>query len=265
MQPLTYPSATHAWYHALQYIVEQGDPAKPRGLETKEILHNSVGFDMHYPIVNSPARLLNYKFMAAEAYWILSGDNSCAGIVPYCKNISKFSDNGHVFAGAYGPRYVSQLDYVVETLANDHDSRQAVIEIWRERPDPSKDIPCTLSLTFMIRDDTLHTSVTMRSSDVWLGLPYDFFNFTMMSILVGIKLQPKYFSDLKLGYLYWTGVSSHLYKTNYEGAKQVLDKVATEYTDAGFKITDDILQQNESHLFDTLDAWRNNNAPHGHE
>jgi thymidylate synthase len=39
-----------------------------------------------------------------------------------------------------------QLDYVVEALVKDNDSRQAVLTIWRPSPAPSKDIPCTVSI-----------------------------------------------------------------------------------------------------------------------
>ena len=56
-----------------------------------------------------------------------------------------------------------------------------IINIWRENPRSSKDIPCTLSLQFFLREASdqlwLHTIATMRSNDAWLGVPYDTFNF----------------------------------------------------------------------------------------
>ena len=75
--------------------------------------------------------------MAAEALWILSGDNKVETIAPYNKNIKQFSDDGIIFQGAYGPRIISQLDYVIESLRKDRESRQAVLTIWNPNPKPS--------------------------------------------------------------------------------------------------------------------------------
>ena len=85
---------------------------------TLELISNQSIIDMNYPIVTIPERKLNYKFMFGEAEWILSGSNNVKHISKYMKAISKFSDNGITFRGAYGPKIVDQLDYVVCSLLN---------------------------------------------------------------------------------------------------------------------------------------------------
>src|SRR3546814_5271713 len=65
-------------------------------------------------------------------------------IAPWNRHISQFSDDGVVFAGAYGPRINLQLDYVLNKLREDPDTRQAGLTIWRPNPQPSKDIPCKI-------------------------------------------------------------------------------------------------------------------------
>jgi thymidylate synthase len=209
-------SATASWKVLLHLLSQKGQEVSPRGIATKEMLAYTSIVPMTFPIVVSKKRALSYKFMAAEAYWILTGDNRLSTISPYSKKIADFSDDGVFFKGAYGPKVVDQLPYVIETLANDLHSRQAVLTIWRERPGKSKDIPCTIALQFIIRDGKLHTIATMRSSDAWLGFPYDIFNFSMISWYVISVLKTKYSLKLKPGNLHLTAGSQHLYETNFE-------------------------------------------------
>lgn len=213
---------TEAWLDKIGSIMVDGRTVNPRQRETKELSPSSFTFDMTRPVLNNRARKLGYKFMLAEAAWIMSGMNTVRDIAPFSNRISEFSDDGFFFKGAYGPKVVDQLPYVVETLAKDTSSRQAVINIWRENPRGSKDVPCTLSLQFLIRDQTLNCVATMRSSDAWLGLPYDSFNFTMISsgvILLYRSMTGKY---LELGSLTINAGSGHIYADNYKGVTECL-------------------------------------------
>jgi len=75
----------------------------------------------------------------------------------------------------------------VDKLRADPFTRQAVIQVWDRQKDSQhrvpmpKDIPCTLSITFGTEGKRLLTmSVVMRSNDVWLGLPFDVFQFRQL-------------------------------------------------------------------------------------
>lgn len=215
-------TATSQWLDAVDNIISFGRVVSPRGEKTLESLHEMIAVDMNYPVVDVPDRKLSYKFMAAEAYWILSGSDKVDGIAPWNKNISQFSDDGKVFQGAYGPPVALQMDYVVKALLRDPDTRQAVLTIWKPNPAPSKDIPCTVSMVFQIRDGRLHNHVFMRSSDVWLGLPYDIFNFSMVATDVAGRLH-LLGVDVELGTLYLTAASMHLYDRDRGGADKCLN------------------------------------------
>ncbi len=216
-------SASKAWLNLLTTILQNGENVMPRGLPTKEILAHTSVIDMNSPIVNIPERKLNYRFMFAEAWWILSGSNRVADISQYMKAIAKFSDNGITFRGAYGPKIVEQLDYIVETLAKEQDTRQAVLNIWRENPRPTKDYPCTLNMQWLIRDGKLNCMTNMRSSDAWMGWVYDVFNFSMISNWIVVALHAKHGIELELGDLYLTAGSQHLYTQNKKDAETILD------------------------------------------
>ncbi len=243
------------WLQTIETVLHFGKLVKPRGKPTNEILHHTVTCDMRFPVLTHPDRSLSYQFMTAEAFWILSGDNTVAGIAPYNKHISQFSDDGVKFFGAYGPKIADQLPYLVNTLRSDPDSRQAGLTTWRENPPQTKDVPCTIAIFANIREAHLNVHVFMRSSDVWLGLPYDIFNFSMLGHLIcchlnhanvlhsGHMVQP--------GLLFLTAASTHLYHTDLEKA-QKLDmryQGAVRLTPMGLHLSDVM-------LFDTLRGLR---------
>lgn len=222
-------NATEAWLRQLRLLYNEGHEVIPRGKRTREVVGSQVKVDMRSPMVLWAPRKLSYKFMAAEAWWIMVGSDRVADISPYNPKISQFSDDGVVFAGAYGPKFALQREYVAQTLAKDPSSRQAVINIWRENPGPSKDVPCTLSLQFLIRGGVeIHCVASMRSSDVWLGLPYDIFNFTMLTAAIALDVQQRSVDhgtpthQLAPGQLHLTLGSSHLYEENFEQARGAL-------------------------------------------
>ena len=211
------------WCSTIGSILNSGTRVAPRGMETAELLHRTIAVDMRRPVLTIPQRKLSYKFMAAEAYWILSGDDSVAGIAPWNKRIADFSDDGERFFGAYGPKIQDQLRYVVDKLVADPDTRQAVLTIWREKPPATKDVPCTVAIAFNIRGGFLNVSVFMRSSDAWLGLPYDVFNFSMLGHLVTARVSASSDKTLIPGSLFLTAASSHLYATNWEDCKRIVE------------------------------------------
>lgn len=222
-------TASTVWLALLKSVLLGGMEVSPRGKLTREILQCTIALNMNTPVVCVPGRKLNYRFMAAEAYWILTGDNTTAGIVPFNKHIEAFSDDGVTFFGAYGPPIVAQLPFVVAKLIEDPDSRQAVLTIWRQSPGPTKDTPCTVAMSFSLRAGKLNTHVFMRSNDIWLGTPYDVFNFSMVGHLVCAKLNESG-HDFRLprghvepGTLYVTAASSHLYQPNWEAADDLVD------------------------------------------
>jgi thymidylate synthase len=224
-------SASWAWLNLLKDVMEKGQESKPRDMRIKEILGYQATLDMEYPVISVIERKLQRKFLAGEAYWILTGDNRVSTISPYNSVIAKFSDDGRYFNGAYGPEVVDQLTYVVDSLVKDHDSRQAVMTIWRKNPRPSKDIPCTVAIQWFLRKrvdgagievDEIHCIDTMRSSDAWLGWTYDVFNFTMLTTLIALMYKERTDTTLTLGKLRMQCGSQHIYENNWEAVTRIL-------------------------------------------
>ena len=224
------PTLNAAWSYQLGNIMSQGLEVSPRGMLTKELQQQTLVFDMRWPVVTFAERKMGYRFMAAEAWWILAGRDDVATIAPYSKAISQFSDNGETFFGAYGPSVVKQMDYVVRTLINDIDTRQALMTLWHQCPPKTKDVPCTIALDFKIRNGKLNLHVFMRSSDNWLGVPYDAFNFTMIAceVLRRYNIAMKDRQTVMLGACFFTAASAHLYEKNFADATQVAARAERE-------------------------------------
>lgn len=240
------------WLNALNDILTNGDPVAPRGKMTREIPQRTLVVDMRRPVLVVPSRKLNYKFMAAEAFWILSGDDRVETIAPYNSNIKQFSDDGETFFGAYGPKVVGQLQYIIDKLSADSGTRQAGLTIWRENPRDTKDVPCTVAIFFNIRNGSkLNVHVFMRSSDAWLGVPYDVFNFSMLGHLVCALLNSNAGLDIEPGTLYLTAASCHLYEVNWDVARECLNAESF-----GQNITPDALFESPQTLMDVLKALR---------
>lgn len=214
-------TATQAWLQQLKNCVDDGYECG----NTIELLSSSLCFDMNHPMVLSKGRKVNYGFMFAEAAYIIQGWSNVRYLESHISKFGNYSDLYPLQQGSYGPPFVEQVRYVVETLEDNDESRQAVMTIWRPNPRRSKDIPCTLSLQFLIRDNKLHTIVTMRSSDIFTGLIYDMFCFTAMSAVVLAFLD----FDVKLGTCWINAGSSHLYKRDFDRIKKI-DEEMVDYS-----------------------------------
>lgn len=205
------------WTNLLRHILHIGAPVWPRGEETRELLGIESTFSLRNPVLTVLDRKLNYRFMAAEALWILRGSNRVSELTPYIKGYGKYAQDGRHVQWAYGPKVTEQLCYVVETLIADPQSRQAVLSIWRENPRYTP--PCTMTMQFLIRDHSGFNCITnMRSSDTWMGYPYDAFTFSMIAIYVLLLLKdksPRLFSTIPLGWMHINAGSQHLYRQHW--------------------------------------------------
>lgn len=217
-------------YSQLLSWVNNGKEVKPRGMATRERLNvNLVIENIRDRCVASHARKMNIGFAWAEFFQYILGYDDVAPLQTFISSIDRYSvDGGKSIDGAYGPRIrgrSSQIDQLTSTmhrLANDNDTREAVISIF-ERGDTirSLNVPCTLSLQFLIRSDRLHMISTMRSNDIIWGLTYDTFAFTMIQELVALRI------GIKVGNYYHNAGSLHVY-TARDGA--MVESILSERT-----------------------------------
>lgn len=216
--------ADTTWKELLIDILDGGTEVKPRDMLVKELIGWTYRIDMTKPIVSLASRKVNYGFMFGEAAWICKGSNWLHELTPYMRRYADFSDDGVYLNGAYGVKVAEQVTYVAEALTKDRDTRQAIINIWRERPAQSRDIPCTINMQFFIRENKLHMVVNMRSQDAVLGYTYDIFSFSAVAGLVRSLLVLRGI-NVGLGFLHVHVGSLHLYETHFDKVDEWLNDV----------------------------------------
>jgi len=218
------------WMNTIEQLLEAPD-ANSRVGKTKELIGFST--QLYSPANNfllNRRRKLSPIYGCAEFLWYMKHTKKIEMIKAYAPQYEKFAEDGEAH-GAYGWRLyenlsivknTSQLVLLINHLRHTPDSRQAILTLWNADDlhyavmKNHKDLPCTLSLQFFIRNGYLHLITTMRSNDAWLGLPYDIFTFTCIQKLVSRAL------GLPCGvYTHQVG-SMHLYEKNWVAAEEAL-------------------------------------------
>jgi hypothetical protein len=240
-----------AAYPALLDFVAKGKKAAPRGNSVQEgpepiVWHIKEPREWALLI---PGRRINPFFALAEVIWMWSGKGGADFITYYNKSFSQFLDPGiPYFNAAYGKRVrhagyketpfreipyprtlgqipepveVDQLQFVIQKLQTDPDTRQAVVSLWDPIKDnfvKSKDHPCNNMIYFYNRDGALHITVVIRSNDLIWGTPYNMIQFVHLQALIAGSL------ELEMGRFTVMCNNLHIYEDLYpEVRQQVLD------------------------------------------
>lgn len=221
-----------------KYLLDNGDVVSPRGKETKEILCPTI------TLVNPKSRLCYNSFRKfslvyaiTEALMLFSYSDDVRYFSRFNKNIENFSDDGLTLHGAYGKRmaYCNQVYDVISRLENDQFTRQAVITINNAKDDRNykgKDMPCTMSLMFSLRNNKLNMTTTMRSNDIIWGLPYDTFMFTCLQEAIANTL------NVDVGWYKLIPMSLHVYKDFYCTLEYMADDSSPYYFDLNRDVHD---------------------------
>jgi thymidylate synthase len=226
----------------LAQLMEYGMVAHPRGTTTRELLNYNITLQSaRNRVITFPERNTNTKYLLGEFIWYLTGSNDPKGILPYSKFWANITNSGDVAGyekgtinSNYGHRLfghdermnvsgLSQWNSTVELLKKDKDSRQAIMNIHMpaDRHDGNKDVPCTLTLHWFIRENKLHMICNMRSNDIILGFTNDVFQFTMLQECMQVQLKEMY-PDLGLGHYFHNAGSMHIYDRHFEMAEKII-------------------------------------------
>lgn len=212
----TATEAFDEWYKVLDAQAKSGcDQTSRDGDVVGEIIGAvTVIEDPTRGIVQSDIRKMPIRYAVGELMWYLSGSNKVSAISKYSEVWEGLSDDGESVNSAYGHRIFHQFgfdqwEYVKKLLRADPMSRQAVIHIKTPDQKPTKDMPCTVSLQFFIRNNKLYMITNMRSNDIWMGFPYDVFSFTALQVKMAMEL------GVDIGTYTHIAGSLHLYKRNW--------------------------------------------------
>ncbi len=192
-----------------------------------------------FPLLTT--KKLHFKSIANELIWFLKGDTNTQWLK---ENGVSIWDEWATEDGCLGPIYgkqwtawptkdggsINQIDYVVDCLKNNPNSRRILFHGWNVEYLPDESIspqenvkqgrmalpPCHLLYQFYVANNKLSAQLLIRSSDSFLGLPY---NTASLALLVHMLAQQ---CDLEVGEVIVTTGDSHIYSNHIEQVKTQL-------------------------------------------
>lgn len=167
-------------------------------------------------ILKSDIRNMSMRYAIGELLWYLSSNKNLKAIQLITHNWDNLSDDGRTVNSNYGwcinEKFgYNQYEHIKDLLMINKNTRQAIIHIKGPNDDDkSKDVNCTICLQFFVRNHKLYLTTYMRSNDIWIGFPYDVFQFTCLQIKLAMEI------GLELGSYTHIAGSLHLYEQDYD-------------------------------------------------
>lgn len=182
-----------------------------------------------YKFSNKNINRIDYTY--AEDFWkfMISGGTNAKEAFKEYPNVARFiekpksnvlPDNFNTF---YGPRIKAQMPVLLKELKESPNSRRVVFQILQEKDqvlldsDESLEYPCTDSITYYIRNNTLYAHTHMRSQNLAVVLQLDIYlQGKLMEYIANIL-------GVELGTYTCTMVSAHIYEKDFGYIRQLCE------------------------------------------
>jgi thymidylate synthase len=172
----------------------------------------NVGFYIENPLdnlIDTKWRKWKKDYAQTEWEWYLSKNRSVSNLKKIASKWDLMHNGDDIVNSNYGYQWSrgDQLEYVVNELKNNPTSRRASISIYdgKEHHLHRLDTPCTIAVTFTIKDDKLNMNVVMRSNDLWFGFCNDQYCFSKLQELVAKRI------GIEIGSYYHFAIDLHIY------------------------------------------------------
>jgi thymidylate synthase len=228
----------------LQDILDNGVPKGDRtGTGTLSVFARQYRHNLAdgFPLLTT--KKLHFKSIVNELIWFLSGDTNTRWLK---ENGVKIWDEWATEEGDLGPVYgaqwtawptvdggtINQIDYVVDCLRNNPDSRRILFHAWNveflpdEKKSPQENVregrmalpPCHLLYQFYVADGKLSAQLMIRSSDSFLGLPYNTASLAVLTMMLAQQC------NLGLGEIVVCTGDSHIYSNHFAQVEEQLSR-----------------------------------------
>jgi thymidylate synthase len=173
------------------------------------------------------------KSAAAEVAWYASGTQDVTWMRQHAPFWDKFveADRTTVLS-AYGYRWREhfgrdQLGLAIDTLREDSSDRRTYISAWDPGLDGlgaagQRNVPCPVGFTLHVVAGELHSTLFIRSSDAFVGLPYDVMGHALLMDAVAATL------GVEPGVMQVTAAHLHLYEDHFGMAQEALAQKVVE-------------------------------------
>jgi thymidylate synthase len=147
---------------------------------------------------------------------------------------------------------IDQISKVIKQIKNNPDSRRHLVSAWNPADvDHVRLPPCHYAFQFYVANNKLSCMFQMRSTDTFLGLPYNIASYALLTMMIAQVC------ELELGELIYSGGDIHIYSNHvdqvnlqltrepYELPKMHLNPTVKNIFD--FKYEDFILDKYKAH------------------
>jgi thymidylate synthase len=202
-------------------VLENGVEKTDRtGTGTKSVFGRQLRFDLNegFPLLTT--KKVHLKSIIHELLWFLSGDTN----IRYLKDNGvriwdEWADENGDLGSVYGSQWrawetkdgrtIDQITYLIEQIKNNPDSRRHLVSAWNVGELDSMALPCChYSFQFYVVDNKLSCMFNMRSTDVFLGLPFNIASYAALTMMIAQVC------DLELGELIYSGGDVHIYSNH---------------------------------------------------
>jgi thymidylate synthase len=233
-----------SYLELLQDIMDSGTVKGDRtGTGVKSVFGRQIRHNLAdgFPLLTT--KKLHFKSIANELIWFLSGDTNTRWLK---ENGVKIWDEWATETGDLGPIYgnqwtawptkdggaINQIDYVVNALKNNPNSRRILFHGWNVEYLPDESVspqdnvrngkmalpPCHLLYQFYVADGKLSAQLFLRSSDIFLGYAY---NQSSLALLTHMLAQQ---CDLTPHEIIISFGDVHAYSNHFEQIKEQLSR-----------------------------------------
>ena len=195
------------YHELLKDILENGVVKGDRtGTGTTSVFGRQLRHDLGkgFPLLTT--KKLHFKSIANELIWFLSGNTNIRWLNDHGVSIwNEWATEDGELGPVYGKQWtawptkdggsINQIDYVVNTLRTNPNSRRILFHGWNPEylPDESQSPqenarqgrmalpPCHLLYQFYVANGKLSAQLYIRSSDSFLGLPYNIASLALLT------------------------------------------------------------------------------------
>lgn len=195
------------YLNILQDILTNGTEKGDRtGTGTTSVFGRQIRHDLSkgFPLLTT--KKLHFKSIANELIWFLSGDTNIEWLKSHGVSIwNEWATESGDLGPVYGKQWtawptkeggsINQIDYVVETLKRNPNSRRILFHGWNVEYLPDESLspqenakrgkmalpPCHLLYQFYVANNKLSAQLYIRSSDSFLGLPYNMASLALLT------------------------------------------------------------------------------------
>ena len=205
-----------AWITALEYILPSGHRLHDCNNRTS---HEVLGLRIE---ITDPAEGIDepIKFLHTFKQWVYPSMDEIASII-----LTKRLSPTYVYSygnSLFNHEHVNQIDdFIIPLLKKDSSSRRAVATLWNPRQvAESKEgiMPSLIFIDFKLRDNKLHLTAFIRSTDMFFGWPANLYQLFILQQYVKEKL------NCELGSLVTYSTSAHLFEEHLDDVYSVLER-----------------------------------------